>query len=70
MAVRLHLAEDVQMYKVMLGNSFIHANIAGKHREGNVYFPKYSFSLSQSSVGIMGKSEASGKITLYVICQG
>ena len=31
-AIKLHLTEDPQI-KVTLGNSFTHANIAGKHTE-------------------------------------
>ena len=38
-------------------------------RDGNFYFPKYSASLSKSSIDQIGKLESVRKITLNVISQ-
>ena len=36
----------------MLGNNVLYANLTGKHKEGNFFFPECSISIFQGSVYI------------------
>ena len=49
MVVNCHLAVDVKTIQIKTGNGFPHTNSTGKHKQDNIYLPKYSISFSESS---------------------
>ena len=70
MAARLRLVAEAQVIQSNTEEVFHMQTWQENRRKVNFYFPKYSVSLSQSSVETIGKLKAIEKITLYVISQG